>query len=233
LLSGTSLQLDAFARGTLYLYVVVPTSQAPGQGTVAISLASSRGPRAAFNGTVDVVAPDLTVRIDATPAGTADPVLVGDINITVLCSGPRAVANATVEVWVDGARAFEAPVGPLCPPGSAAFTVTISLGPGNHTVEALVDPAGTAGGRGSVAESDEGNNRAQAAFELAAAPAPPDDTPPDGQEPAPVAGVNLSLLVVLLSAAAGAAVAVFGLMRSRRARREEPAAATGDENELL
>lgn len=236
LLTGTSLQLDAFARGTLYLYVAVPPSQGPADRTVAMALASSKGPRVDFNGTVSVVAPDLAVRIDSLPNGTADPVLVGEIRITVTCAGPRAVANTSVEIWVDDARAFESPVGPLCPPASASFTVTLSLGPGNHTVEAVVDPLGDIGptaARGRVAESDEDNNRADGVFTVADAPSPPDqEPPPDDTQPTGGAGADLTLLVVLLSALAGGALGVFALLRSRRGSRAEELALQ-DENELL
>jgi hypothetical protein len=234
LLNGTTLRLDALARGTLYLYVSVPLAAVPRDFTVGISLVSSNGPRAEHNATLTVVAPDLSVRIDALPNGTADPTLVSDISFTVLCAGPRPVANTTVEVWVDGARAFESPVGPLCPPGSASFTFTLSLGPGNHTVEAIVDPltgSGSGAARGLVAEADEDNNRASAGFEVAQAP-PDDNTPPDGEPNTPAASADFSLLVILMSAVAGAAVAVFALLRSRRAPpAAEPAA--GDVNELL
>ena len=128
-----------------------------------------------------------------------------DLGVTIANGGPVPSPATELKVFVDGTLVGTQPVAPLGPGINVTLRQTWKVTASNHTLSAIVDPAGLS------REFDRGNNELRISTQVARAtaappPAPPGGVPPTGQaggEPkAALPGVGIVAVLGVLACAA-------------------------------
>ncbi len=221
-LASSSLTLAPFSSGTLFVTVTVPRFPRSLDIRVQVALESTHGSYGSWNFTFRVLLPDFAVSVNLANLSANESSASARFIIRVSNMGVNSSSGVPVRLELDGTTIWTASTGVLSPGEVRVFEASTTLGFGNHTLRATVDPADLPGADttyGAALESNESNNVASLPVE-AVKPAGPAQHEPEvpSTQPPPAGGTSLVLNGVAMGGAVVGGVLGLVLMRRRRVR---------------
>jgi hypothetical protein len=211
-----SLALDPFSTGTLSISISVPAAPAVRDVVISIRLGNANTGDHNLTAPVHVGLADLQIAFQSNLTGLVVPVLNATVAFQVSNQGDGSSTTSLVRAVLDGVTIGNWTLLPLGPGETRQFALGLNASAGAHTLVLDADPKGLPGGSsiyGFVFESQENNNRATLAFQVANSPAGPGPTHPQQTDSNSVS--NLIVVAAVVVVVAGA----FAIVLARRRRR--------------